>query len=124
MEFLKKHKKAFLIVAVILFVLILFVWFYQSKKAAEPASSDDKKSDVPQSAEMTIPQRIQKKMDEIRNFPEWYDKILATYESNNQTLQQALANAAIWGLKVDKIIPMDTYGAGEWGHLEYVKANY
>lgn len=126
MEFLKKNKKVVIISLIVLAVLIgLLVWWSRRSKAAEGTEAGDiwgvKKS--PYAADETG-KKIEAKTVEIMNNPEWYNQILAGQAASGYTLQQALAVNAIWALKHDGTIPMDTYGAGEWGHTDYVKKNF
>ena len=126
MEFLKKHKKAVIITVIVLAVLVgLLVWYNRRSKAVDTSEAGDiwgvKKT--PYAADETG-KKIETKTVEIINNPEWYNQILANHITQGYTLQQALAVNAIWALKHDGVIPMDTYGAGEWGHIDYVKKNF
>lgn len=124
MEFLKKHKKAVLIIIGLIAVIGIIVWWYRRQNSEATAETDVwgvKKSPY---GTTDVGKKIEEKTVQIMNNEEWYNKILANYQSQGYTLQQALAINAIWALKVDGEIPVDTYGRGEWGHIEYVKKNF
>lgn len=118
MDFIKKHKIAFILVTI---CIIAIVW-YMRRTSADTVKNT---ATLPNSVvKDTLAAAVSNKTIEIMNNAEWYNQILAGYASQGYTLQQALTANAIWALKKDGSIPIDSYGAGEWGHIAYVKANF
>lgn len=117
-----KNKKWIFIGLGLVAVIGLIVWFYNRKDTDVTASgiAAPKLSAVDAEIEAKITQNI----ENVKANTEWYNNIKKQSLSQGLTIAQGLARAAIWGLKVDGVIPMNTHGAGEDGHKEYVKANY
>lgn len=118
MEFLKKNKKILIIGLVLIVVIALGVWWYKSRNTSAvtdaSASSDS----------AALAKKIASKIAEIKANEEWFTQIKNGASASGYTEAQAVAVNAIWALKHDGAIPLDTFGAGEWGHVDYVKANY
>lgn len=128
-------KNKFLIISIVVVILVIIiaigVWAYKKSNTTETTTagtnSGTNTNSVASSAnalDSQIKAKIEAKKIAIKNYPEFYNSILKDYQSQGWTLNQALTAHAIWALKVDGEIPMDTYGAGEWGANDYVKKNY
>jgi hypothetical protein len=96
----------------VLAVIVLFTW-WSSKKETEPLTATDPYKD-----------KVTKRMEEIRSDTDWFKSISEGSVKAGLTVNQGLANNAIWALKHDGIIPVTAYGAGEWGHVDYAKAAF
>lgn len=117
---MKTNKKMWIIGSIIVLALIVgIIWWYSSSKS-KSTPVDVNSSTLNQD----ISAKIATKIADIKADTEWSNQIKANAVSQGYTLAQAYAVNAIWGLKHDGIIPMDTYGAGEYGHIDYVKKNY
>ena len=97
----------------ILAVVVAFMWWLSSKKETEEVAAADPYKD-----------KVAARMDQIRTDADWYKSISEGAVNAGLTVNQSLANNAIWALKHDAIIPITAYGAGEWGHVAYVKASF
>lgn len=116
---MKKNKKMLLLGAIVLTVIILGVWLFSLKSTTTTAAT------VTSSEDEAIRAKIRGSINRIKAAPEWYEKLKAELPTDGSiTLNQSVANSAIWALKVDGDIPMNTFGVGEWGHIDFIKANY
>ena len=118
-----KNKKWIFIGLGIVAVIGLAVWFFNRKDSVvsiQPGTAAPKLSAV----DTEIKAKVAQNMANIKANASWWESIGKKAISQGLTTVQALANDAIWSLKKDGIIPVDTYGAGLEGHREYVKANF
>lgn len=118
---MKTNKKMWIIGGIVVLALIVgIIWWYSSKKETEVTAVDSNASN----ANQAIVSKIAAKITAIKGDSNWGGQIKANAVAQGYTIEQAFASNAIWALKHDGEIPLDTYGAGEWGHIDYVKKNY
>ena len=124
---MKKNKTVLLIS--LLFVVGLIAWFYLRKTDVGVVTAGTSQAAKPSqplksSLQIEIDGMIVRAMDGVTNSTDWINSIKKDHVSQGLTVNQAVAHAAIWSLKKGGEIPMDMFGAGEYGQLDYVKANY
>lgn len=117
------NKKWLIIAAIVVVVILLGVWLYK-RNNTDTSDITAITPNATASADQAIKTKVVAKMNAIKNDTQWYGTIKAGAVADGYTVNQALAMNAIWALKHDGDIPVDTYGAGENGHAAYVKANY
>lgn len=124
----KTKQQKFIVIGIAAVILLILIWWIWAKNKASESlkteKSTEKQPEQLKQAALTVAEKISNKIDQIRNNSEWFNKINSQYSAQGYTLNQALAINAIWALKVDGEIDMNYGGAGEFGHIEYVKQNY
>ncbi|MDP3914383.1 MAG: hypothetical protein Q8R96_11690 [Bacteroidota bacterium] len=116
---MKSNKKVLMIGAGILLALGLLVWYLGREKTTPVISGN-----ITTAADIETNRHITEAIDYIKSNTEWYNNIVSSATAAGLTVNQAVAYHAIWAVKTSGKVPMAFGGSGEWGHKEYVKANF
>lgn len=123
MDFLKKHKKAFLIGAIVLIALIVILIWYNKRSQSSDASDTSKSAAGSSTSNPTRKDLIKSFMDYIKNAADqgWYKEVQRKAPLNSITVDQQLAEDSIHAL-IDqgKLTSADVGG----DVAAYAKANY
>ena len=114
MEFITKNKK--MVIIGLLFAAVI-AWFLFNKTDSTTTTTT-----TVSAADTAIRAKIDAAAASISG--SWRDGIIAGAAAEGLTVVQNLANVGLWSLKHDGKIDINTYGAGEWGHKAWIKANY